>query len=446
MALVERPQVDEDVGFMHDRHAAAFLPRVRTPVTILYACTAFVLAAFAWAAIAEIGEVTVGEGKVIPSSQVQQIQHLEGGIVKTISVRVGQMVKKGDTVMQLDRKRFSSSLGESQAKHIALSLKVARLTAEASGQVFTPDPKYAQQAPDLVAQEQLLYSTRQHDLDTTLSVLRQTVAQKAQEISEKQGLLAQLESSRSLLNKEIALTRPMVEQKIAADVDLLRLQRQLADLEGQLTSTRLSIPRLQEALGEARSKVMSAEARFRSDAAKELSDAGAELSTIDAGNEALVDRLDRATLRSPVNGIVKSIAVNTVGGVIQPGVTVMEIVPIEDNLLIEAKIRPADVGFLRPGQSAKVKLSAYDYSIYGELDATLENITADSFTNERDKQESYYLVQVRTKRNYLGTAEKPLPIIPGMLATVYIQTGNKTVLSYLMKPITKARLEAMRER
>ncbi|MBE9611024.1 HlyD family type I secretion periplasmic adaptor subunit [Chitinilyticum litopenaei] len=429
---------------MSERSAAMFLPPLRTPFLLLRACALFFLVAVIWAYFAEIDEITVGEGKVIPSSQIQQIQNLEGGIVARIPVHVGEVVKKNQVVMVLDEKRFSSSLSESQAKNAALAAKVARLKAEASGQEFAPSQEQITANPAIYQEEMLLFRSRQRDLEATLGVLRQQEAQKAQETSEKRALLAQLLSSQNLLNQELKLTKPMVEQKVAAEVELLRLERQAADLQGQIDATRLAIPRLQTAQEEVRAKINGAQAKYRSDAAAELSAASADLSALTAGKVALEDRLDRTTIRSPVNGIIKTIAVNTVGGVIQPGATVMEIVPMEDSLLIEARIRPADVGFLRPGQTVSVKISAYDYSIYGDLDARLENITADSISKE--KEESFYLVQVRTSKNHLGSSDKPLPIIPGMLATVHIRTGQKTVMDYLLKPIVKAKTEALRER
>jgi len=240
------------------------------------------------------------------------------------------------------------------------------------------------------------------------------------------------------------MTRPMAAQKVISDVELLRLERQASDIKGELDATRLAIPRLEASLQEGRNKVEGAQAKFRADASMELSQARAELEGTSASNVAMADRLERTTVRSPVNGIVKTIKVTTVGGVIQPGSDVMEIVPIEDNLLVEARVRPADIAFLRPGQPAVVKVTAYDYSIYGGLEATVETITADSITN--DKGESFYLVRVRTATNRFGSAKEALPIIPGMMTTVHIQTGSKSVLRYLLKPIIKARSEALRER
>jgi len=233
------------------------------------------------------------------------------------------------------------------------------------------------------------------------------------------------------------MTKPLADQGVVSKVELIRLERQVSDLRREMDSARLSVP-------EAQSKLDGALAKFRADAANELGQVRAEFAGAAATGLAAEDRLARTTVRSPVAGIVKTIKITTVGGVIQPGMEVMEIVPIEDNLLVEVRVRPSDIGFLRAGQPATVKISAYDYSIYGGMDAVVENITADSITTE--KGESFYLVRVRTDRNYLGTDENRLSIIPGMLATASIRTGSKSVLSYLLKPLFKAKDTALRER
>jgi len=214
-----------------------------------------------------------------------------------------------------------------------------------------------------------------------------------------------------------------------------------------MDAARLAIPRLEQAIAEARSKMAASVAKFRSDASSDLNLARAELAGTSATSVAAEDRLARTEVRAPVTGFIKQIKVATVGGVIQPGMELMEIVPLEDSLLVETKIRPADIGFIRPGQEATVKVTAYDYSIYGGLDAKVENITADTITTEKgDKTESFYVVQVRTKTSSFSGSKRKLPIMPGMVATVHIRTGKKTILNYLLKPIIKAKYDAMRER
>lgn len=433
-----------EAEFMPDRLAAFFLRPPRASFLIVRGTLALFVVFLVWAALADLEEVTVGEGKVIPSSQVQVIQNLEGGIVSKIPVKIGDVVKRDQVVLNIDPTRFSSSLGETKAKYHALLAKIARLTSEANGTGFIAPPELARENPEILQEELSLYSKRQNELEATLGILRQQVQQRHQELVEKRARAQQLAESYRLVSTELELTRPMAKQQVISDVELLRLERQANDIRGEMDATRLSIPRLEASQQEANNKLEGALAKFRSDAAVELSQARAEFAGTTASSVAMEDRLARTTVRSPVAGVVKTIKITTVGGVVQPGMDVMEIVPIEDNLLVEAKVRPSDVGFLHPGQSAQVKVTAYDYSIYGGLDATVENITADSITN--DKGDSFYLVRVRTKSNHFGTIEKPFPIIPGMLTTVHIRTGKKSVLSYLMKPIIKARSEALRER
>lgn len=434
----------EDADFMPETLAVLFQQPPKPAFLIIRWTVIMLVVLVVWAAFADLDEITVGEGKVIPSSQVQVIQNLEGGIVSAIPVRVGDTVKKGDIVMQLDETRFASSVGESKAKNYALMAKIARLTAESAGTPFEAPADLVQENPLVAQEEKALHENRQRELDAALSVLRQQVSQRSQEIAEKKARQQQLQQSYDLSARELKMSKPLLAQGVMSEVEILRIERQVNDLRGELEATKLAIPRLEAQLAEARSKLDGQQAKFRSDAAVELAQARADFAGTSASSIAVEDRLARTAIRSPVTGTIKQLKFATVGGVIQPGVEVMEIVPLEDNLMIEARIRPSDVGFLRPGQHAMVKISAYDFSIYGGLDATVENITADSITNE--KGESFYLVRVRTAKNALGTAEKPLQIIPGMLASVHIRTGEKSVLSYLLKPVTKAKYDALRER
>lgn len=434
----------EDTEFMPHALAALF-QRPPKPAYLVVRGTLLALCIFVvWASLSSLDEITIGDGKVVPSSQVQIIQNLEGGIVSKINVKVGDVVQKGQIVMQLDDTRFSSSMGESKAKNYALMAKVARLTAEANGKPFVAPPDLLAESPKIAEDEKALFANRQREFEANLSVLRQQVGQRSQEIAEKNSRLKQLQESYRLISQELKMSKPLLAQGVMSEVEILRIERQVSDTGGEMDATRLAIPRLESQLAEARGKVESATAKFRSDAANELAAANAEFAGTSATSIAVEDRLARTAIRSSLNGIVKTLKVNTVGGVIQPGMEVMEIVPIEDRLLIEAKIRPADIGFLRPGQPALVKISAYDFSIYGGLEATVETITADSITS--DKGDSFYLIRVRTTKNTLGTVEKPLAIIPGMLATVHIRTGKKSVLAYLLKPVVKAKYDALRER
>ena len=437
----------DDIALLSDSNAALFQSAPRLGSLITRSFIGFIAVFLIWAYFAEIDEITVGEGKVIPSSQVQVIQNLEGGIVLEIPVKVGDLVRKDQIIMKLDPTRFSSSMGETQAKHDSLLAKVTRLDAEATGRAFLAPDTLVKSNPQLVNEERTLMTSRQQELDTAMTVLRQQAEQRSQELSEKKARYQQLQESHDLVSQELKISKPMAAQGVMSAVEILRLERQLSDVKGEMDAARLAIPRLEQAAAEARSKITASIAKFRSDAAADLNLARAELAGTSATSVAAEDRLARTAVRSPVTGIIKLLKVATVGGVIQPGMELMEIVPLEDNLLVETKIRPSDIGFISPGQDATVKVTAYDFSIYGGLDAQVENITADTITTEKgDKSESFYIVRVRTKSSKFSSSKKALPIMPGMVATVHIRTGKKTIMNYLLKPIFKARYDAMRER
>lgn len=405
---------------------------------------ALLLAALTWAHFAVVDEVTVGEGKAIPSSKVQVVQNLEGGIVTEIFVREGQMVDKGATLLRLDDTRFLSNKGESEADRYALTAQVERLSAEAEGRPFSLSDEVRAKAPQVAEDETALYESRQRRLASEKQTLNEQLRQKTQELAEFRSKVDQYRSALGLLQQELNMSTPLVGTGAISPVEILRLKQRAVEARGQLNATSLAIPRAEAAVAEIKSKIQESDATFRSEAAKELNDKRTELSKITATSIAIDDRVNRTTVVSPVRGIIKLLKINTIGGVVQPGSDLVEIVPIEDNLLIEAKVRPQDVAFLHPGQTAMVKFSAYDYTIYGGLKAKLELIGADTVTD--DKGNAFYLIQVRTEKNHLGGDNKPLLIIPGMVATVDIITGRKSVLDYLLKPVLKARTEALRER
>ena len=298
--------------------------------------------------------------------------------------------------------------------------------------------------PALAATERALFESRQQQLANEVAGLEEQLAQRRQELRELGSKQVQYRSSLELLRKEIAMSEPLVAQGAISQVEILRLKRAEVESRGQMDSTALAIPRAESAIKEVERKIDETRGRYRSEALAQLSEAQTELSKTRATTQALEDRVQRTLVTSPVRGIVKQLLVNTIGGVIQPGSDLVEIVPLDDTLLIEAKVRPQDIAFLHPGQEAMVKFTAYDFTIYGGLPAKLEQIGADTITD--DKGNSFYLIKLRTDKSYLGSAEHPLLIIPGMVASVDIITGKKSVLSYLLKPILRARAEALRER
>ncbi|VVN42386.1 Type I secretion system membrane fusion protein PrsE [Pseudomonas fluorescens] len=410
----------------------------------VWIAAALLLGALLWAGFAVLEEVTTGEGKAIPSSKVQVIQNLEGGIVSDIFVREGQVVDKGDTLLRLDDTRFMSSRSESEVDRLTLTAQVERLAAEAEGRSLTLPAEVTSSAPQVAADEQALYESRQRRLASEQRTLNEQLRQKTQELAEFRSKQEQFRSSLALVQQELDMSAPLVSSGAVSPVEILRLKRNAVELRGSMNANTLAIPRAEAAISEIKSRVQESELAFRADAARELNEKRNDLARISASRIAIDDRMSRTTVVSPVRGIVKTLKVNTIGGVVQPGSDLLEIVPLEDNLLIEAKVRPQDVAFLHPGQKAMVKFSAYDYTLYGGLPARLELIGADTITDDKDN--SFYLIQVRTDSNHLGSDSRPLLIIPGMIATVDIITGEKSVLDYLLKPVLKARAEALRER
>ncbi|MFM1979407.1 MAG: hypothetical protein RLZ68_672 [Pseudomonadota bacterium] len=395
-----------------------------------------------WAAFAELDEVTRGEGKVIPTRQIQILQSLDGGIVSEILVREGQTVKTGDLLLKVDPTRMVSSLRENQSQYLSLLAKAARLRALAEGARFITPELVMKQAPEIVEQERALYESRRAELDATIGVAKQQSSQRSQELISVRAKREQASQSFTLTARELELTKPLAKTGAVSDVELLRLERDVARYRGERDSANSDIPRLESSVAEANRKIQEVELSFRNTARSELSEANAKLSALSEGSTALEDRVKQTEIRSPVNGTVKQLKVNTVGGVVQPGRDVIELVPSDDALLLEARILPRDIAFLRPGQKALVKFTAYDYAIYGGLDANLELISADSVVDE--KGNAFFLVRVRTLSTTIG-AQK-LPIIPGMVAEVDILTGKKSVLSYLLKPILRAQSRALTER
>lgn len=434
----------QDLDFMPEVEGTLLEDSPRLARLTVWTVACLLLAALLWANFAQLEEVTRGEGKAIPAGKVQTIQNLEGGIVSEIFIREGQLVDKGDVLLRLDDTRFRSNKGEAEADRMALLARVERLTAEAEGKPLQISSAISSQAPRLAEDEMALYTSRQRRLKSEQDVLGEQLRQKQQELAEFRSKQAQYSSSLALIQQELNMSQPLVASGAISQVEILRLRRSAVEMRGSMDATRLAIPRAESAIKEIERRIEESELAFRSDAFKELNDARTELQKITATSVAIEDRVSRTTVVSPVRGIIKQMKVNTIGGVVQPGSDLLEIVPLEDNLLIEARIRPQDVAFLHPGQNAMVKFSAYDYTIYGGLKAKLELISADTITDE--KGNSFYLIQVRTDKSHLGSAEHPLLIIPGMVATVDIITGEKSVLDYLLKPVLKARSEAMRER
>uniref|UniRef100_Q47B50 Membrane fusion protein (MFP) family protein n=1 Tax=Dechloromonas aromatica (strain RCB) TaxID=159087 RepID=Q47B50_DECAR len=395
-----------------------------------------------WAAIAQLDEVTRGEGRVIPSRQIQILQSIDGGLVSEILVKEGEVVQPNQLLIKIDETRFVSSVKENQAQYLGLVAKAARLRAISEGKPFVPPPEVLKADPSIVQQERQFYEARNDELNATVSIARQQLAQRQQELNEAQAKRSQASQGYDLTSRELAVTKPLINSGAVSEVELLRLERDVSRYRGERDMASAQISRVQASIHEAQRKIEEVELTFRNDASKELSETMAKLNSLAEGSVALSDRVKQSSIRSPVKGTVKRLLVNTVGGVVQPGKDMIEIVPLEDTLLLEARVLPRDIAFLRPGQPAMVKFTAYDFSIYGGLDGTLEHIGADSVIDE--KGNAFYTVRVRTNKPGFGNAN--LPIIPGMVAEVDILTGKKSVLAYLIKPVLRAKSVALTER
>ncbi len=422
---------------------------IRRFAHILLAVVALAMLAFlAWSSWAVLDEVTRGDGRVIPSSQVQVIQNLEGGILAEVLTSEGSIVEKGQVLMRIDNTVAESRLRELRQRYLSLLATVARLEAEVNGLKDSSEIKFDDEllnaAPEVAQAEMQLFDVRQQQLDSQLAILQDQLDQRNQELQELKSKEGGLRESFNLANQELQITKPLAAQGIVSKVDLLRLERQVNDMKADINATAMARPRAESAVAEAQKRLEERETTFRTEASQDISKMKVELIATQEELNANQDRVTRTEVRSPVHGTIKEIKIRTIGGVIQPGQSLIEVVPIEDTLLVEAQIRPSDIAFIRPKQAAVVKITAYDFSSYGGLDAVVEEISADSIQNE--KGEHFFRIRLRTDRNFLGTEDKPLPIIPGMTATVDILTGHKTVLEYLLNPIMRARDTALRER
>ncbi|MCJ2163469.1 MULTISPECIES: HlyD family type I secretion periplasmic adaptor subunit [unclassified Pseudodesulfovibrio] len=398
-----------------------------------------------WAHFAVLDETTRGMGRVIPSQRIQEIQNLEGGILNELFVQEGQTVEKGDILARLSNEQAASYYRDAFSKALEHKAAIARLLAEAdvTGEPVFPE-EVMKEAPQLAEDQLRIYKAQQNKMAIEIGMLEDQFEQRQQEINEMIGRRRQLQQSLEVAEKQRNIAKPLVEKQIHSELDYLRLEQTVVQLKGDVEALSLGIPRVRRAAKEAQGRIDQAKAEYRTNALEEINERRQELKSLMENLSSGGDRVTRTDVRSPVRGIVKHIMVNTLGGVVRPGESIMEVVPLDDTLLVEAEIKPSDIAFLHPGQKAKVKVTAYDFSIYGGLEGTVENISADTIENE--KKENYYLVKVRTKENSILYQGQHLPIIPGMTATVDVLTGEKSVLDYLLKPILKAKQNALRER
>ena len=411
---------------------------------LLYTILAFCFLFLVWASVARVEEVTRGDGKVIPSSQIQAVQNLEGGIIDEFLVREGDTVEAGQVILRMRNVQAQSDYKANHKKYLGLKATITRLQAEADGMEPLFDDELMKEVAEQVRAEKDAFAANQRQNADQLAVLKQQLTQKEQEVSEMQRKAADISNLVRLAKEEQAMIRPAVEKGAAPKMELLQIERQIAQQQTELNSIQSALPRSKAAAEEVRQRINGLTNSLKADAQKLLAEKTVEMNTIKETLIALEDRSMRTEVKAPVRGKVKEIKIKTVGGVAKPGEEIMEIVPLEDRLVVEAKIRPSDIAFIYPGQKAIIKVSAYDYSIYGGLDGQVLDISADTIVNE--KGESFYRVRVGTKETVLKRKGKEITIIPGMTATVDILTGNKTVMDYILKPFRKAAQQALTER
>ena len=445
-SLARSPAVGKAKRWTPDQIGAANVRERRLPHVLLIGVALFLVLVLAWAAYFQIEEVARGDGRVITKSQVQIITNLEGGIIAEVMVREGDVVRKDQPLMRIDPTRHNAAYREGEQGSLVLKAKIARLTAEANRSPLSMPVDVQKGNPTAAQQEPALYRARQAELDAKKQVLSQQLAQREGELRELQSRAERLAEQLVLVEREYKITAPLVQRGVVSEVELLRLEREQTRTRADLEQAQLSIPRVQAAISEARSKLADVENTFRSQAGSELAQAQAEFSKTSEQIPALEDRATRTLVRAPMQGIVKAIPNKTVGGVVQPGSPMVEMVPLEDTLLVETRLRPADIAFVHVGQPALVKISAYDYSIFGGLEGKIEYVSADSTVPQPQQGEPYYIAHIRTASNSIAYFGKKLNISPGMLASVDIITGKRSVLYYVTKPINRARERALTER
>lgn len=432
-----------DSEFMDELEAAARMKPHVTSNLLLFSITALVIFFVVWAAISQVEEITRGSGQVIPSQEIQVVQSLEGGILQELLVSEGERVSRGQILMRISDVQFASEERGTEARSRGLRAQRARLQAEAAGTNLLIPPDIAAAAPDIAATEEALYRSRQEELANAKAILDDRIARVHANIEETRAQITRLTNNRSLLNQELAITSEMVRQRAVARVEELRLQREVSDISGQISANQEKLRGLEAELRSTRRERQDVEDKFRSQALALLNEVETQIAQLEESLRSIGDRVSRAELRSPLDGVINSIGIKTIGGVIEPAQRLVEIVPVDDELKILARVSPQDIAFLRVEQLARVKISAYDPQRYGALEGHVTRIGANSVTDGDGN--IFFEIEVRTEKNYLGLVDHPLPITPGMVAETEIITGRRTIMEYLLKPILRARDRALTE-
>lgn len=433
-----------DTDFMPEVLAADLKKESQVaPLLLLTIFLTFFVLIF-WAAFSEIDEITRGEGTVIPSTKLQVVDHLEGGIIKSIHVREGDIVKKGQLLLNIDSTIAQARFSEGRTLYYRFVVNVARLRAQISGKPFIVPQDVIEKAPLEAEDAMRLYNSHLEDLKNEQLIANQEIEQKQQELNELNSRTNELNMQRSLINDKVKKIAPLVKQKLEPEITLTDLKIRESELRSEISSLKSNIARAKAVLLQAKQRARQVSIKFKAEDWNELKDINNKLARAKGSFTSDGDRFSRTEVRSPVHGIIKQLLVTTVGGVVQPGEDLVEIVPLEDTLLIEAKINPKDIAFLRPGLKASIKITAYDYSVYGDLKGELIRVSADSITDEQGNV--FYKAYLKTEGTILSKTKTSLPIMPGMVSSVDILTGKKSVLDYILKPILKAKQRALTER
>ncbi len=440
-----KPQLTQrDYEFMNSLSSAVLQTTPKKIRVVLYFWIVAIFSFMTWANYAYIDEIARGDGDIIPSGQNQMIQNLEGGIVEEILVKEGDTVTKGQLLIRIDNKKSTSSFGANSIKVDSLAAKIVRLRAEATGKRFNATKELQSKAPQFIKNEKSLYNTNKRQQNSKLNSLKEQLKQRNSELKETKTALKDVKESLGFITKELKMMKPMVKKGIKSKIEFFQLQREASGIREKYNGIRLSVPRLESAIKEVENTIDETKYKFQSDAKFKLNEAIAEYQGISINSTALQDEVSRTNVVAPMNGIVQELFVHTIGGVVQPGANILEIVPSGTKLLVEVKIKPSDIAFIYFGQKAIVKFTAYDFAIYGGLDGKVVHISADTITDQ--KENVFYTVRIQTDENFLGDKSKPLKIIPGMIVSVDIITGSKSVLDYILKPILKTKQYTFTER
>lgn len=433
----------QDYEFLPDAELAERAALPRAARYLVLAIIAILTLMLIWASFARLDEVTHAQGKVVPSAQVKTIQHLEGGIISAFYVSEGDIVRKDQTLVQLENKSFESTLEESKVQQASLQATITRLQFELQGQAPEFLPSLQQDWPEIVAAELSLHKSRQQAQQSELAVLRNRLSQKQKYVEELQSRLRTLRKSARLAHEELRMSEDLANKQIISQVEFLRLKRSTNDLDGEIQETSLALERAKTAITENEQLVQEKQDEFNINAAEELRQKQTELAQLDQQMGGSQSRVQRMLIRSPVDGIIKSVRFSTLGGVVRAGEPIMEIVPVGDKLVVDGRVAPKDIGYLAPGQPALVKVSAYDYRRYGGLEGTLVQISPDTSIDENG--EPYYKIRVETVASHLGNEADKLSITAGMTVTIDIRTGWKTVMEYLTRPFIDLQDNALTE-